>query len=63
MVGSDTLGNGDEVAEVGGGVLAAAVAVGVGDDATDVATGGPDDEQAEIRTTMRATAVFLTRGA
>jgi hypothetical protein len=63
MVGGDALGNGEEVAAVGGGVLAAAVAVGVGDDAADVAIGGPDDEQPDNTMTKRATAIFLTRGA
>jgi hypothetical protein len=63
MVGGDALGNGEAVATVGVAVLAAAVAAGVGDDAADVAAGGPDDEQAQITTTLSATAMFLTRGA
>ena len=40
------------------------VAVGVGDDAADVAAGGPDDEHAEIRQRRgQPTIAFLTRGA
>jgi hypothetical protein len=61
--GGDTVGDGEAIAAVGVAVLAAAVAAGVGDDAADVAAGGPDDEQAQITTTLSATAMFLTRGA
>jgi hypothetical protein len=46
-----------------GVVLAAVDAVGVGDDAADVAAGGPDDEHAVISAAMTTATQFRTQRA
>jgi hypothetical protein len=44
-------------------LVVARVAVGVGDEAADVAAGGPVDEHAVISAAMTAAITFRTRGA
>jgi hypothetical protein len=61
MPGGCTRPVGEAVAAVGAAL--AAVAVGVGDDAANVAAGGPDDEQAEITTTRTAAIAVRTPAA
>ncbi len=58
MPGGDT-STGREA--LGAGGLVAGGTVGVGDDAADVAAGGPDDEHAAINTAMAAASAVLTR--
>jgi hypothetical protein len=62
MPGGNTGPVGEAVAAVAV-ALATVLAVGVGDDAADVALGGPDDEHAVISAVMSTTIAFLTRGA
>jgi hypothetical protein len=61
--GGGTLCVGEGVGAEGAALVAAVVAVAVGDDAADVAAGGPDCEHAAISAARTNRVAFLTRGA